>query len=66
MYGNNFIEIYKMIINKILCSTKNYVAEACKKIGTDFADVNSDAERTALWNMISKFNFLQKYNFVSF
>ena len=47
-----------MIKKLFLSSTKNLVAEACKKIGSDFADVNSDVERTALWNMISKFDFL--------
>jgi hypothetical protein len=38
---------------KIL-SSKNYAAEECTKIGADLAIVNSNAERIALWNLISK------------
>ncbi len=36
-------------------SSQNLLVEECLKIGTDFANVENDAERIALWNMISNF-----------
>ncbi len=38
------------------CSSQNLLSEECLKIGADFANVNNDAERIALWNMISNLN----------
>ena len=49
-----------------MVSTKNYASEACKKIGADFARISTNADRVAVWNLMSMFDFVYSLSFFKF